>query len=958
MRPSLLAILLATVAMTVQAEDALQPLSPEYASKVAPLLTQFCAGCHNDADHEGDFSLESYASLLKGTPHGAALRPGDGEGSLIIRQLTGRAKPAMPPKDEPKPTAADVALLKAWIDAGAPGPQGSAPADRLALTVPAIATRSQTRPVTAMAVSPDGKTLATARYESVEIQHLDADGQPLTGEPPKVLTGFPGKVTAVHFSADGTTLVTASGVVGLGGVATLWNALDGSPIRRFEGHRDLLYDAELSPDGKVLATCGYDRVIQLWDAASGEPLRTLAGHNGAVYDVAFSPDGRSLVSASADDTCKLWRVADGTRLDTLPQPLKEEYACAFTPDGRSVVAGGADNSIRVWRLVSGDQPSINPMTLARFAHEGAITRLAFTADGSRLITAAEDRTLKAWDLPDFTEAKLWEHEPDVATALAVSPDGRWFRVGRIDGSTATLALPPPRDPSPSTSATAVPADLPAPPPVAPTKLAEVEPNNAIEQAQPIAIPAEVTGKIADGPPGAPDVDLFRFEARAGQEWVIDVDAARTGSKLDSIVEVLDAKGARIERVRFQATRDTYFTFRGKGDTSSADFRLFKQDEMRRDEYLYANGEVVKLWLAPRGPDSGFVVYPLAGVRWGFFDTTPLAHAVNEPCYIVEPHPPGTALIPNGLPAFPIYFENDDSAHREVGKDSRLFFHAPADGSYLVKLRDVRGAQGPDFSYKLSVRPRRPDFGVTVVAVTVPIAPGGAQEFRVVATRLDDFSGPIRIEVAGLPPGFSATTPLVIEAGQIEATGIVRAQVGAVAPTPDQLKAVTVTANATIAGADVTHPLTGLGNLSLADKPQPRITIGPAEGGVPQLPSSIAGGPPEFEIRPGQTILLKVNVERNGTAGPIPFGGDGSGRNLPFGSFIDNLGLNGLLVTETQDARTFFVTADPWVTPQTREFHLNTTAAGGHSSVPAILHVRPATPESVTAATGSGPASAP
>ena len=57
--------------------------------------------------------------------------------------------------------------------------------------------------------------------------------------------------------------------------------------------------------------------------------------------------------------------------------------------------------------------------------------------------------------------------------------------------------------------------------------------------------------------------------------------------------------------------------------------------MRINDYLYAGGEVVKFWLFPRGPDSGFVTYPGQGMRWGYFDTTPLAHALGEPCYIVD-----------------------------------------------------------------------------------------------------------------------------------------------------------------------------------------------------------------------------------------------------------------------------------------------------------------------------------
>ena len=97
----------------------------------------------------------------------------------------------------------------------------------------------------------------------------------------RTIGAFPGKVTALHFSPDGQRLITASGVAGLGGVAAIWNIADGALVRRFEGHRDILYDAELSPDGKILATCAYDKKIEIWDALSGKPLRTLEGHTGA-----------------------------------------------------------------------------------------------------------------------------------------------------------------------------------------------------------------------------------------------------------------------------------------------------------------------------------------------------------------------------------------------------------------------------------------------------------------------------------------------------------------------------------------------------------------------------------------------------------------------------------------------------------------------------------------------------
>lgn len=928
-------VLLAGFLLLAESANGADAPAPDYTSKIAPIFKTYCVGCHNDADREGEFSLESFRSLQKGGTDGPVFKSGDAAGSRLFRQLTGAAKPVMPPKDEPHPSAEEIALIKSWIDGGAQGPTFESQ-DRLALNVPSIPSRTKVRPVTALDVSRDGKWLAVARYESVELYAIHDDATQ-DETPVRVIREFPGKITALHFSNDGRMLISASGVAGLGGVATLWNVTDGSRVRDFKGHLDLIYDAELSPDGKTLATCSYDRSIVLWNAETGQVLQTLTGHNGAVYDVAFSPDGTTLLSASADDTCKVWRVADGTRLDTLPQPLKEEYACAFTPDGRAIVAGGADNLIRVWDFVSRERPRINPMVRARFAHEAAITRLAFTRDGSRLVTVGDDRTIKVWDTSDYNELAVWTRQSDVVSAISVRSDGQRVFVGRMDGSIAHYDLPRPRDRAAATGT------LPAESAVSSqtgevVRMMEQEPNDSHDKAVSVALPVEIRGKISGRVSQQSDVDYYAFDAKAGESWILEVEAARTGSKLDSFIEVLDVEGHRVPRVLLQAVRDSYFTFRGKDDAGVGDFRVFNWEEMHLNEYLYANGEVVKLWLYPRGPDSGFLVYPGEGKRWGYFDSTPLAHALGEPCYIVEPHPPGATLIPNGLPVFPLYFENDDESHREWGKDSKLTFTAPRDGRYLARIRDVRSLEGADFDYKLTIRAPRPDFEVKAQEIKQPIGLGAAQEFKLSVKRIDGFEGPIRVEVTDLPSGFFASSPIVVESGQIEALGVIAARADAKLPAGATVVSPKLRAVAQVGDREVAHDVNSTGPLKLADKPTIHVAIVPAPGG----PSPVRAGegePDTYEMSPGETITLRVVIERNGVKGPVAFGNEGSGRNLPFGVYIDNLGLNGLLITDEQTERTFFVTADRSVEPQTRLFHLRTTAGGGQASHPVALRIR-------------------
>ena len=287
-----------------------EPASPDFAKDITPILRQYCAGCHNAEDREGGLALDSFANLLKGGEHGAAIVPRQAGKSRLISVVIGDAEPKMPPEDNEAPKESEVAVLRAWIDAGAKGPDGEE--TRPTLVTPQLPGAAGSKAITAVAMSPQGTLLAVARFQQVELRAI--------GGVLRTIGPLPGKVNSVHFSPDGSQLVAASGIAGLYGVASLWSVADGSLVRELVGHRDTIYDAEFSPNGKILATCSYDRKVILWDAASGQHLRTLEGHNDAIYDVAFSPDGSVLATASGDETAKLWRVDDGLRLDTLHQP--------------------------------------------------------------------------------------------------------------------------------------------------------------------------------------------------------------------------------------------------------------------------------------------------------------------------------------------------------------------------------------------------------------------------------------------------------------------------------------------------------------------------------------------------------------------------------------------------------------------------------------------------------------
>ncbi|MFO0904938.1 MAG: c-type cytochrome domain-containing protein [Pirellulales bacterium] len=915
-------------------KEAAQPI--DYARQIEPLLRKYCAACHNDEDREGGLSVASHAALLKGGEHGAVVTPGEGDQSRLVRVITGRAEPRMPPRGSEAPSADETQLLAAWIKAGARGPTGEAP-DPTAFVTPKIPLRAAARETLhAVAISPDGALVAIARHGAVKL--LDA----ATSGRLALLTGCTGSVNSVAFSADGQYLAAAAGEPNVVGEARVWKLSDRSLAATLRGHRDSLLAVRFSPDGRTLATAGYDQKIKQWDWAAQRELRTLDGHNGPVFDLAIRADGRVLASASGDRTIKLWDWASGARLETLKEPLQEQYTVAFSPDGQRVAAGGVDNRIRVWSVSESAQEGTNRLLISQFAHESPLLRLAFSADGRTLASTSEDRLVKVWNGQTLTPRATLAAQPDWPVGLALHPSQPRAIVGCIDGSLSWLDYPlsSTSEERPLAPLAETPPDVdygPQPPLDQLPRTPESEPNDAPRDATRMAIPGVATGKIQAPRASASDVDLFRITAKAGEQWMIETNAARGGSPLDSKIQVLDAQGLPVPRLLLRAVRDSEIEFRSM-DSSARGVRLKNWEEMLLNEYIYLNGEVIKHYQQRRGPDADSNFYPESGPRFAFFDTTSRAHALGQPAYVVVPYPLGTPLPNNGLPVFTVNYENDDESQRKLGKDSRLHFVAPADGEYLVRVEDVRGFAGDKFTYELAVRRPSPSFTVTLGGVNPKVAAGSGKSFSVKAERLDNFMGPIRIDIAGLPAGYHVSTPLVIEAGLYEARGVIYVDPDAPPLAAPGVGGTKATATALIAGRETTKDANDLGTISALPQPKVLVHLGP-EPQAAVAAETGPGGYPVVTIVPGQRAACRLKIDRHGLTDRVSF----EVENLPHGVIVDDIGLNGVLLPEGQTERTLFLSCEPWVPATERLFHAVAKVDGDQASRPVWLRVvRPST----------------
>ncbi|MFO0807740.1 MAG: hypothetical protein U0746_03880 [Gemmataceae bacterium] len=428
----------------------------------------------------------------------------------------------------------------------------------------------------------------------------------------------------------------------------------------------------------------------------------------------------------------------------------------------------------------------------------------------------------------------------------------------------------------------------------------------------IAVPGTGNGLIRK--PGA--VGEWSFVAKKGERLVIEVNARRLGSPLDSWIEVTDGNGKPVERAVLRGVAKVYVTLRDH-DSNVPGIRLESFNEFAMDDYVLIDRELMRIETMPRGPDDDCRFYSFGGSRLGFLGTTPAAHANNSPAYKVQVHPPGSSFPPNGLPLVRLNYRNDDGGPG-FGKDSRLEFDPPNDGLYRIHIGDSRGHGGPDHAYRLTVRPPKPDYSLALGSRTPAVWRGGALPLSVTVTRLDGFDGPVAVRLDGLPPGFhSAST--TVEAGQFTTTLAVWAD--ADAKSPPVSTSFKLVGEATIGGQQVVRE-TQAGRPTAIDPGTIVTTVAQKE----------------LTIQPGHETTFDVTIERReGFKGRIPL----DVRGLPRGVRVENVGLNGILVTERETKRRVVLYAEPWVKPTTLPIVVLATHEGKgtqHAALPVTLRV--------------------
>ena len=288
--------------------------------------------------------------------------------------------------------------------------------------------------VNGVAFAHDGRTVAAA-YSDGGIRIWDT----ATGRLRRTIANPGNGVSALSFSPDGSTLAAAcnqsvftSTMMSRGehiGEVRLWDSVTWQLKRSFvptgDG-LDSILDIAFSPDGETIASCNYRGSISLWNVGTGAATGEVTGRQIVrPKQVRFSPDGKLLACATPNFTL-FWKMPGAAAW--LRPIARASTSLAFTPDGRTFAVGTDYGAVQLWEVESGK----GPQNLS--SHDGVVRAISISPDGADLASAGEDGLIRLDLLATGHPLRTLTGQLQDITSLSFAPDGKTIASGSKDGA--------------------------------------------------------------------------------------------------------------------------------------------------------------------------------------------------------------------------------------------------------------------------------------------------------------------------------------------------------------------------------------------------------------------------------------------------------------------------------------------------------------------------------------------
>ncbi|MGL4419512.1 MAG: WD40 repeat domain-containing protein, partial [Gemmataceae bacterium] len=283
------------------------------------------------------------------------------------------------------------------------------------LTRPTLTSQAIPRGADAIAIAPDGQTIAVGGPAGLTL--LDAKTLEVRNE-----WNMPAPIKQLQWDLKGERLAISYDLQ-----VALWDRRTEKTIWKrpaFNNPRMVF-----SPDGATVAYADRRHSCVIADGATGEPLRTF----DKVDEVfGFSPDGKhfavTLITPQQLHELQIWRTADWSSERIIPLTADYDFALAWAPDSRRIAIGTAIGQVMIFDPSNGRQ-------LSSFDANGwACWDLAWRDDGQRLVAYHANGTIRTWDGPTWDEVPFCRGTYPITASLAWPPGGRELLAGGKDGS--------------------------------------------------------------------------------------------------------------------------------------------------------------------------------------------------------------------------------------------------------------------------------------------------------------------------------------------------------------------------------------------------------------------------------------------------------------------------------------------------------------------------------------------